>query len=122
MKNLLASINQPVELPPSLALLDDAGIEDEIGTACADKVNKIELELMAAEVALNNLMEISEIADVASIKTPEAANLYRMFAAREVSTVVGDAEAITATAGIESDGADVGLLAFSTLKEYTVKR
>lgn len=96
--------------------------ENAYGENSLVKLSQCSEAMDAATSRLANLLNASATVDVVKVESPDARVLARVMVAEKLADMDMPSDAaVAATAGLESESADVGLEAFSTVKEYAIK-
>lgn len=97
-------------------------IESAFGETDLSSLNEVHTALAVAGSRISNLLDASETVDQIKPDSQAARQLGRVLVAQSLIDLDLPAEmAVEATAGLESESADVGLEAFSTIKDYVAK-
>lgn len=106
--------------------LGDTDVEASLGENNLTMLNNLGNALDEAGTRLAGLFDVSAsidaVAPTGKMESSEGRNLSRVMLAQALTGfAMSDKDAVTATAGLESDEANVGNEAFSTVKEYAIK-
>lgn len=100
----------------------DPEAENAYGENNLVNLSKCSEALDIATSRLSNLLNTSATMDAIKVESKDARVLARVMMAEKLADMDMPADAaVAATAGLESETADVGLEAFSTVKEYAIK-
>lgn len=104
----------------------DADVEASLGEQNLSMMSNLNNALDEAGVRLSALFDttaaIDAVANNGKIDSSQGRSLARVMLAQALTGMaMSDDDAATATAGLESEDGDVGLEAFSTVKEYAIK-
>lgn len=100
----------------------DADADEAISNQDLSQLTTIGQALDFAGSRLSNLLTTSEAVDAIKPEGKSGLQMARFMVASALTDMdMPEDAATTATAGLEAEGADVGLEAFSTIKEYAIK-
>ncbi|AFI55296.1 hypothetical protein TSMG0013 [Halocynthia phage JM-2012] len=106
----------------AVAAVLSADAEGALAEQVQSKLQTIGQSLDTAGARLENLLDVSAAFDAVGVEDASTRKLARVMMAQALANMdMSEELAVSETAGIESEGSDVGLEAFSTIKEYAIK-
>lgn len=100
----------------------DKDVASAFGAEALSGIERVNAQLETATGRLSSLLDTSAAIDAISPEDTKGRQLARFMVGQQLTDLdLSDEQAMNATAGLESESTDVGLEAWSSIKEFVVK-